>query len=323
MSKNDLQAAANLLRDSESFLITGHANPDGDSLGSMCALGLALRGMGKTVVLVSMDGVPDLYRFLPASDTVVTTVSKDQSFDVMIIVDCEGLDRCGDVVNAIPIYKKLLVIDHHPGGELGEGIRVIDPSLASSGEIVYALLNKMSVPITQSMAECLLTAIVTDTGSFRFSNVTSSTLRTAADLLDQGASVSEIAQKVYETRPLSSIRLLGMALSTLRTASNGRIAYTSVTQAQMAASGATEAETEGIVNYVRGVRGVQVGILFREGSDGSTRVSLRSGDGLDVSQVARLFGGGGHKAAAGCTIERPLEESIGLVVDAVQKWMES
>jgi phosphoesterase RecJ-like protein len=133
--------------------------------------------------------------------------------------------------------------------------------------------------------------------------------------------VSRIAQKVYETRSLASVRLLGSALSTLQVTPGGRIAYAYITREQLASSEAGDNEGEGIVNYVRSVEGAQVGILFRETPDGNTRVSLRSRDGLDISQVARMFGGGGHKSAAGCTVDRPLSESIDFVVDAVRKWM--
>ena len=320
--KSDLQEAVRVLKENQTFLVVGHVNPDGDCLGSMCALGLGLRQLGKSAFLVSPDGVPDLYKFLPGSDS-ITRVVPARKFDAAIVVDCEGLDRLGSAAEALSACGLVVEIDHHPGGERGAGIQLVVPSAASSGEIMFELLREAGVRIEPPIAECLLTAIVTDTGSFRFSNVKPSTLRTAAGLLEAGASISKIAHKVYETRSFSSTKLLGIALSTLRSTANGRIAYASITQDQMASSQAAEAETEGIVNYVRSIRGAHVGLLFREGANGTTRVSLRSRDGVDISQVARLFGGGGHRTAAGCIVDRPLSEAIDLVVDAVRKWMGS
>ena len=323
MTKNDLKNAVRILRECSNFLIAGHVSPDGDCLGCMCGLGLVLQGLGKSAVLVSPDGVPDLYRFLPGSDRVVREVPADRRFDAAIVVDCEGLDRLGIVAEALPLCGRVLGIDHHSGGQPGLDLQLVDPSAASCSEIVVELLKEAGIKIEHNVAECLLTAVVTDTGSFRFSNVKPSTLRVAATLIEAGASVNRIARRIYETRSLSSIKLLGMALSAVHTTADGQIAYTSITRDQMALSSAADAETEGIVNYVRSVRGAQVGILFRECLDGSTKVSLRSRDGLEISQVARLFGGGGHRTAAGCTVERPLSETIDLVLDTVRKWMGS
>jgi len=321
--RSDVQEAARLLRDSNRILIAGHINPDGDSLGSMCALGHVLRALGKTVTMASPDGVPDGYKFLHGSDSIVTQLSQDQQYDLCVTVDAENVGRLGSVADALKSCKKTLDIDHHPGGDRTADVQVIDATSASSGEIVYEILREMGVKITASVAEYLLTAIVTDTGCFRFSNVKPSTLRTAASLIERGASINKVVRSVYESRPLSSAKLLGMALSTLNTAENGRIAYASISREQMAAAGADASEAEGVVNYVRSVRGARVGILFREESDGTARVSLRAGEGMDVAQIARLFGGGGHRTAAGCTIEAPLSAAVDLVIGAVQKWMAS
>lgn len=321
MIKNKLQDAASVIMEGKNFLIMGHVNPDGDSLGCMCALGLALRSLGKSAEMVSPDGVPELYKFLPGSTRILKEVPPNWMFDAAIIVDCEGLDRLGNMAEILESCCNILEIDHHPGGKRGSASCLVDSSAASCGEILFEFLREIGVEITPDIADCLLTAIVTDTGSFRFSNVKSSTLHAAASLLEAGSSISKIAHKVYETRSLASVRLLGSVLSTLRTTANGRIAYASITRDQMALSQAVEAEAEGIVNYVRSVRGAKVGMLFREEENGNTRVSLRSKDGTDISQIARMFGGGGHKAAAGCTVDRPMTEAIDLVVDATRKWM--
>jgi phosphoesterase RecJ-like protein len=188
---------------------------------------------------------------------------------------------------------------------------------------VYKLLKEAGVRITIDIAECLMTAIVTDTGSFKFSNVKPDTLRIAADLLEAGASTGIISQKVYDTRSLPSVKLLGIALGNINTMSKGRIAWSFVSRENLSETGALDSDTEGIVNYTRSIKGVVVGMLFNEAPNNSTRVSFRARDGYDISQIARKFGGGGHKAASGATIEKPLNEAMQMVLDAVDQWMES
>ncbi|MHB0997780.1 MAG: DHH family phosphoesterase [Armatimonadota bacterium] len=323
MNKSDLEAAARVIHDGGSFLVMGHISPDGDSLGCVCALTLAFEQMQKEVIAVSPDGVPDLYKYLPGSDRIIQSAPEDRSFDACIVVDCENLDRLGPAKKHLSSCSVIIEADHHPGSERTDGINLLEPRSASSGEIVYALLKELGVHVTVEMAEALLTAIVTDTGSFRFSNVKPDTLRSAADLLEAGASTSKIAQRVYDTRSYSSMKLLGFALNNLRLMSNGRVAYSFISRENISDSSAADGETEGIVNYMRSVRGVKAGILFSEGTDGTTRVSFRAKEGVDVSRVARQFGGGGHKAAAGATINLPLDQAVKIVLDAVEKWMES
>ncbi len=320
--KSQIRAAiADTLKLKNDFLITGHGNPDGDSLGSMCALGIGLRQLGKRVTMLSTDGVPDLYKFLPGSCNIVTAVPEGITCDVAITVDCDGLERVGDALDAVRSCGTLIEIDHHPGTKRSTPLALVDSSAASTAEVLLPVMQAAGINITSDIASCLLTAIMTDTGSFRYTNVRASTLRAAADLMDAGASTSKIVQQVYEARSFASVKLTGLALATLQRTAHGRIAYASITQEQLAQAGASDAETEGIPNSVRSIRGVRVGILFREAPDGKTRVSLRSRDGYDVSKVAKLFGGGGHPMASGCTVDKPLSEAQDIVIDAVRKCM--
>jgi phosphoesterase RecJ-like protein len=325
MKKSDLQAAARVLIEGESFLIAGHVNPDGDCLGSISSLALALAAMGKKTYPVCLEGIPDLYRFIPGSERILNRLPQIEPFDVGISVDSDRLDRLGPVGEAFSRCDRILALDHHQGGQWNEAATtLIDSTSASCGEIVYELLREAGVKFTKEIAESLLTAIVTDTGTFRFTNVKPSTLRIAADLMEFGAIPGVIANKVYETRTLSSARLLGEALASLNTEEDGLISYAAITREQIQRTNADDSETDGIVNFVRSVRGARVGILFRATAEGDTKASLRtSGDMGDISEVARIFGGGGHRAAAGCTVEHPLEESIPLVLDAVKRWMAS
>lgn len=323
MTKSDLQEAVRVFGEGGSFLVLGHVNPDGDSLGCMCAFRLAAQSMGKSAVTVSADAVPENYRFLQGSEHILREAPSGERFDVGVILDCDGPGRLGAPSEVLESCAKTLEFDHHPGVERISDVRVIDSSAASTGEILYEFFVEAGVNITPQIAECLLTAIVTDTGCFRFSNVKPSTLRAASGLLECGVSINKIVHRVYETRTLAAAKILGAALSSLKTSANGQVAYACITHEQMVSAQTDEAETEGVVNYVRSVRGARVGILFRENTDGTTRVSLRSADNLDANQIARLFGGGGHRTAAGCTLERPLGEAIEAVLSAVQKWMAS
>ncbi|MHB0913406.1 MAG: DHH family phosphoesterase [Armatimonadota bacterium] len=320
MKRSKLSEAARIIADSGSFFLAGHTSPDGDCLGSICALTIALSRLGKSVTPVSVDGVPDAYSFLPAVDRIQSRVPEGE-FDAAIIVDSDRPDRLGPSEEVLARCRRLIVIDHHLDGQWTAGVQLIDNRSASCGEIVYELLRELGVALDQEIAECIMTAVVTDTGSFRFSNVTPSTLRVAAELVEAGALPGKVAHAVYEARTPSATKLLGLALSKLTVTDGGRIAYAAITRADMEAAGSDDSESEGIVNFVRSIRGVDVGILFRETLEGTVRVSLRSNDGLDVSQVARAFGGGGHKAAAGCTVEAELPSAIELVVGTVRKWM--
>lgn len=319
--KNQIPPIVDAIRRKSTFLIVGHVNPDGDCLGSMCALGIGLRRLGKQVSVLCPEGVPDLYRFLPGSEDIVQIAPAGEPCEVAITVDCEDLERTGDALETVRSCSTLVEIDHHPGPKRETPLLLLDRNLASTAELIVPLLEALGIEMTADIATCLLTGIITDTGSFRFSNVRSSTLRTAADLVDAGASASMVAHQVYEVRSFASIKLLGLTLSTLQTTAEGRIAYASVSQEQLREAGASDADTEGIPNYVKSIHGVEVGLFFREASDGATRVSLRSVEGLDVSQVARLFGGGGHPLASGCTLDEPLRAAEKLVIDAVKTCM--
>lgn len=323
MNQNSLSDAAGIIRNSRSILVMAHVNPDGDSLGCMLAIGSAMGQLDKYVVLLSPDGVTDTFKFLPGSGNVIKSIPDDDTFDLGIVVDCENLERVGSASQYLSRCGTIMEIDHHPGTNRSDGVNLLDSDAASSGDIVYKLLRELGVRITIDIAECLMTAIVTDTGSFRFSNVKPDTLRNAADLLEAGASTGIISQKVYDTRSLASVKLLGIALGNIQLIANGKVAWSFVSRENLSETGAIDSDTEGIVNYTRSIKGVLVGILFNEAPNDVTRVSFRARDGYDISQIARKFGGGGHKAASGATIEKPLNEAIQMVLDAVEQWMES
>ncbi|MCL4424838.1 MAG: bifunctional oligoribonuclease/PAP phosphatase NrnA, partial [Firmicutes bacterium] len=209
-------------------------------------------------------------------------------------------------------------IDHH-GTNAGFGqYNYVDVQAAAVGEQIYELLRSMEVDISPAIATCLYTAIVTDTGSFRYESTRESTFRVAAELVRLGAKPAQVAENAFETRSLSSARLLGRALETLELTPDGKVAWLVISRAALEETGASDEETEGIINYARAIRGVEVGLLFRETGDGKVRVSLRSRHQVDVSRVASHFDGGGHPRAAGCTLSLPLNEAREKVITAVR-----
>lgn len=312
--------AAQAIVDAKTIVMACHVNPDGDALGSMLGLAIALKSLGKELTVISADGVPEIYRYLPSLDLVQTTSDKDD-FDLAIVLDSGDLNRVG--ANIVPIVRrasKMIDIDHHASGVFGD-IHVLAVSSASTSEIVYDLLVHMGLTITPEIATCLFTGVITDTGSFRFQNVTPSTFRIAANLIEEGAPPAFISENVFDNRSLAATQLLGAALSNLQHTPDVKVIWTVVRNDDFVRFGATDQDTEGIVNFVRGVRGADVGVLFREVVDGSLRTSLRSRETVNVAEIAQRFGGGGHKMAAGCTLPPPLEKSVKTLIDAVLESM--
>ncbi|MCS7065346.1 MAG: bifunctional oligoribonuclease/PAP phosphatase NrnA, partial [Fimbriimonadales bacterium] len=200
-------------------------------------------------------------------------------------------------------------------------VRLVDTCAAATAEIAYRLLRALRVPFTPEIATCLLTGIVTDTFSFKFPNTTPHTLRIAAHLQRCGANISEINEQVFETRSFSAVKLLGLALATLKRTPDGQIAWAVIPRSAFEEAGASEEETEGIVNFVRSIHGVQVAMLLREAPNRKIRVSLRSRGAVNVALIAQHFGGGGHENAAGCTLEMSMSEAEQVLLQEVQKWM--
>lgn len=318
--------AAEAIEAAQRIVMACHVNPDGDALGSMLGLAHALSSLGKSLTLLSQDGVPEKYGFLPGVDLVRRT-SDFPNFDLALVLDSGDLSRIGDHIR--PIIggaRRVVDIDHHAvAGAFGD-IRVLDHRAASTSEIVYALIAAMGIPLTPAIATCLFTGVITDTGSFRFQNVTPNTFRVAALLLEGGAPPAYVSENVFENRNFAATRLLGSALASLSQTVDGKIIWAHITTDDFAAAGATDEETEGVVTYVRGVRGANVGILFREiaavdGEETKIRVSLRSRENVNVAMIAQKFGGGGHRMASGCTLAMPLAEAESTMIAAVAEAM--
>jgi phosphoesterase RecJ-like protein len=288
----------------------------------MLALTHALRSMGKVAVPLSAHGVPEIYRWMPGQEWIQTPSSQgdDMDFDLGIICDTGGLERIGSkIAPYIASARITMKIDHHlTEGDFGD-IRVVNSHAAATGELIYELLREMGASFSQEIAECLLCAIITDTGSFRFMNVTPNTFRISGALMRCGACPAAISELVFESRSFASIKLLGRALDSLKLSDDGRVAHAVLHASDFLELNATDEETEGIVNHVRSVRGAQVGVLFREVPGCQIRISIRSREGYDVNRVAQVFGGGGHKLAAGCSFDPPIENAVRTVLDEIHR----
>lgn len=305
------------LRKSLNTLIACHVAPDGDCLGSALALHLALARIGVASLVGSADGVPEPFRTLPAASGVRSVPAAERA-DVAVAVECSTVDRAGTLAPALLGAKMLINIDHHISNTRYGHVVYWDTSAAAAGEQIARVVAALGVPVDREIAECLLTAVVTDTGSFRYANTTAHSLRLAADLIDAGASVHPIIERVYETRSAGGLRLLGMALANLTLTADGRIVWTTVTPQMLASAGATSEDVTGIVGMLRQIRGVQVALLFEVTPQG-VRVGIRSRDGARSHVIAEAFGGGGHPAAAGFTATGPLEKVVAATLAEAEK----
>jgi len=285
------------------FLVTSHARPDGDAVGSVLAATQLLRSMGKQADAVLSGGVPVIYRPLPYSDLITHADSVNGQYDAALILECDSVLRTG--ITGIEAEGRLLInIDHHASAKPFADINWIEPAAAATAEMIFDLAKASGVAITPEMATCLYTAVLTDTGSFCYEGTGEKTFALAQELVRAGADPVTIARDIYFSNPESKFRLLGAALSSLRRV--GDVMWTYVSQTQMQQCGASEEDCEGLVNYVIGIAGVEVAMLFRELPGGRYRLSLRSKGKVDVAAVAARFGGGGHRCAGGCSVEGPL-----------------
>lgn len=295
-------------------LMLGHVHPDADVLGTLLATGLALEAAGWSVVYGGPHPAPASLDFLPGVERYGILARVEGRFDVALLTDCPNPARTeGLIEQARAATGALVNIDHHPDNRQYGDVNWVDPSAAATGEMVYALLAALPADITADIATNLFTAVHTDTGSFRYSNVTPGTFRIAAALSAAGAAPAVVSNALYERRPADALHHLGRALSLVHVSEDGRVAWLALPEGTV-----PEAfiEAEELVNYPRSIASVRVACFLRE-VDGKVKVSLRGKGDVDVQVVAARFGGGGHRSAAGCTILASLDEATRQVLAAV------
>ncbi|HUJ95388.1 MAG TPA: bifunctional oligoribonuclease/PAP phosphatase NrnA [Terriglobales bacterium] len=295
------------------FVLTSHARPDGDAVGSALACCQILRCMGKEAQVVLRDGVPRIYRPLPYADQVIQTDQVNGNYQAAIVLECDSIQR----TRLSGLEDRFLIsIDHHLSGRPFAHVNWIDPQAVATAEMVYRLAREAGVKISPQIATCLYTAVLTDTGSFMFEGTNEHTFALARELVQAGADPAACARSVYFGHSTAKMRLLGAALCNLR--QEGEMAWICVTQEQMRQCRAREEDCEGLVNYVLSIQEVEVAAFFRELPDGRYRVSLRSKGGLNVAAVAEQFGGGGHECASGCAVDGPLSAATDLVLSLLR-----
>jgi phosphoesterase RecJ-like protein len=310
------------IREGERFLVCSHSRPDGDAIGSMLAMGMLLRQMGKRADLVAADRIPAVYRNLPGAGEIRTAMRVHGPYDAAILLECDGLERTR-LRGLEPFFH--INIDHHASGKNFGRLNWIDYRACSVGELVCRMVKAAGVEVTSEMATCLYTTLLTDTGGFCYGGIHASTFALASELVEAGADPVAIARDVYFNNPFSKVLLLGRALSTLRR--EGALAWLFVTDADMKETGAVEEDCEGVVNYALSAAGVEAAVFLRELPEGRIRLSLRSkirsAGVVNVAAIAERLGGGGHENAAGCTLDGPMERATQEILKALCQEMDA
>ena len=300
-----------------SFLITAHVRLDGDALGSELALYLMLRDLGKNAVIYNQDSTPASYRFLPGEPNIIHEPGDVEQYDAAFILDCSELKRIGDQAERIGRIKKLINIDHHISNSGLCEIQMLDAEASSTGEMLFRLMQEMQIRLTKDICTNLYTAILTDTGGFRYSNTRQGALWAAGKLVEYGADPQWISENIYESDPPAKLKLLAKTMETLSLDLERRICSLVVTKQAIEETGASMEDTDGFVDIPRAVKGVDVSMLYTQMDNDHYKLSLRSKGKVNVEKIARKFGGGGHINAAACRIKGNIEEVKLLVLKAI------
>ena len=321
MTGDNFGAFFNLIQAKDRYVIGCHIHPDGDSIGSMVALGLSLSLAGKQVEMVCLEDVPSVFGFLEGQELIRKQVSTVAA-EVLISVDCAEKDRLAlppliwDTPGIISVN-----IDHHITNLGFADYNYIDANASATGELIYRLLKVGNLPVNQAVATALYMAIATDTGFFRFANTSSLAFELAAGLVrEYRIEPAKVAEQVHEQKSYNSVRLLGEVLNTLQLGNRGKVAWMILNQKMLTKYPVENEETESFVSYARSIDGVEIGILFKELKPGEIKLSWRSTSAVDVSKLAGYFGGGGHARAAGCNINGSMEEVVAQVLEFVSKF---
>ncbi len=303
------------LRARQHIVVTSHVRPDGDAIGSQLALAAALRAVGRDVRIVNRDPAPAPLNELPGAGTIEIAERLDGPVDAVVVLECgepgrTGLDGLGP--------RFLINIDHHTGNTGYGAVNWFDASVAACAEMVYDVIAGLDAPLTPEIASNLYVAILTDTGSFRYSGLTRRTYEMAGRLVEAGADPVALARLVFDSNTLPRLRLFGAVMASMDVDASGRIASLFLDHAVTAATGGSYDDTDGLINLPLTVRAIQVVAFFKQGEPGQFRVSLRSKGDIDVGGVARHFGGGGHRNAAGCTVPGSLDDARRAVMPLVE-----
>jgi len=304
-------AIAEVVKNHQSFVLLSHVRPDGDAIGSQLALGFSMLAMGKSVYFVNEDGLPENLEFLTGSDRVTLPPAAPLDIEVAIALDTATKPRLGEnALHAASNAKIWINIDHHISNPKYGDINLIDATSPATGEIIYNLMIELGMPIPDETRDAVYVAISTDTGSFQYSNTTARTYRIAADLTERGLDVGKINSQTYDNHPYRRVELMRALLNTLERSDDGVLAHWELRDRTRIDLALRPEDSEGLIDIIRSIRGVQLAVFFEELPEGKIRVSMRSKDKrIDVCKIATVFGGGGHALAAGIRMTGPLEQA--------------
>ncbi len=305
------------IKKSRSILVVSHTNPDGDAIGALLATGLALKAMDKKVKMYNESAIPAVYRFLPSIKSICHQIEASETFDTAVVLDCGAFERVGGLAALIGQTQMIINIDHHMTNTRFGNLHLIDPNACATSELIYRIIRQLDVTFTCAMATAIYTGILTDTGSFRFSNTNQAAFAICAEMIASGANPYDVAQHVYGHYSLGRIKLLNLALDSLEISPNGKMSIMSLTQRMLKLTSTQAEDIDGIINYARRIEDVEVAVLIHEmeGNPSAQKngrrnyhVSLRSDGSVNVAGIAAKFGGGGHANAAGFSAVSTLAE---------------
>ena len=303
------------LKNSDHILVMTHTHPDGDAIGSLIAMGLCLDGLNKKTTLYNESPIPAVYRFLTATNRVVRDI-QNEKYDLAVILDCGDLQRIGKAVSTVRQIPVIVNIDHHVTNTRFGHFQLIDTSACATAEIIYRLIKQINVPFDKAIAASIYTGILTDTGSFRFSNTNRAAFSICQEMVGLGVDPHSIAQHVYGTYSLGRIKLLNLALDSIEISDNGKLSVMILTQDMFNETHTQAEDGDGLINYAKRIQDIKVAALIQEYPNSEKKlnasnrfhISLRSNGSVNVAEIATSFGGGGHFSAAGFSIESTLSD---------------
>ena len=316
-ARNDFAKVVKLVKASKTFVLTTHVNPDGDGLGAESALFLALKKLGKKVFVVNHDALPHRFSYLGFTPEYQVS-DRIPPHDVCFVMDAGNFTRIREGVRRDE-FKTLVNIDHHFSNDRYGDYNLVFPEAAATGEIVHKLIKALKVKVDKGIAEGIYTSIVTDTGRFRYPSATPDIFRLAAELIEDGADGPKISESIFGDITREAMELTHLALGSIATHNEGRIGTMTLSQADFKRSGALDEDTENLINLVRNLNGVEIAVFLKETPDGRAKLSLRSKSAVNVAEVARQFGGGGHAYASGAVMPGPLDQALKAVLSACQR----
>ena len=298
------------LKKSNKVLVTTHIYPDGDAIGSLIAMGFVLAALNKEASLYTESPIPAVYKFIPFVHRVVHTIKDTACYDTAIVLDCSNPERTGSISGILSSIPVLINIDHHITNNRFGTFQLIDPQACATAEIIYRLIKRLDLSISKFVASAIYTAILTDTGSFRFCNTNSAAFKICEEMVTLGADPYHIAQQVYGQYSLGRIRLLNLALNTIEISENGKLSVMLLTREMFRVTGTRIEDGNDLIDYAKIIEDIKVAVLIQEPAEKvapcSFHVSLRSDGTVDVAEIALVFGGGGHRTAAGFETQMPL-----------------